>query len=80
MSNTANARQYFANALNISLLPLRLCLLFCLCFPSIGGWKLFRNSILSKTALGMTPMKKKHRRYFECCKCLIFSVSLVRSK
>lgn len=62
LSNTANDSQHFANALNISLLPLKLCLLFCLCFPSFGGWKLIRNSILSKTALGMTPKKKNKKQ------------------
>lgn len=44
------------HAYDISPLPLKLCLVFCPCFSHLSfRWKLLRNSILSKTAFGMTP-------------------------
>lgn len=40
-------------------LPLKLCRLLCPFFASFGRLKFIRNSILSMTALGMTPNIKK---------------------
>lgn len=39
------------------LLPLKLCLFLCPLFVSFRKWKFIRNSILSITALGITPSK-----------------------